>query len=93
MSTKKKILVALSAVVSVVAIVAASVFGTVAYLTESRYDADLPYKSEKKSTYENITVIVANMDEIPQFAFKQANGGEEDVVLCPPEIAFQVAIA
>jgi len=35
MSTKKKILVALSAVVSVVAIVAASVFGTVAYLTES----------------------------------------------------------
>ncbi len=65
----------------------------VAYLTESRYDADLPYKSEKKSTYENIIVIVANMDEIPQFAFKQANGGEEDVVLCPPEITFQVATA
>ena len=63
----------------------------VKYLTECYYGADLPYKSEKKSTYENILVIVANMDETPEFAFKLAKGGEEDVVECPPEISFQVA--
>ena len=42
--------------------------------------------SKEKSTYENVVVIVANKDQSPEFAFKQAQGGEDDVVFCPPEI-------
>lgn len=51
----------------------------VKYLTECLYNADLPNLSEKKSTYENVTVIVADLDEIPVFAYKTGTGTPEDV--------------
>ena len=47
------------------------VFG-VKYLTECLYDETPPYRSEGKSTYENVTVIVATLADIPAFAYTQA---------------------
>ena len=61
----------------------------VAYITECFYEADVPYLSKEKSTYKNVVVIVANKDQSPEFAFKQAQGGEEDVVSCPLEIRIE----
>ena len=61
----------------------------VAYITECFYEADVPYLSKEKSTYENVVVIVANKDQSPEFAFKQAMGGEEDIVSCPLEIRIE----
>lgn len=51
----------------------------VKYLTECYYDSTVPYLSEKKSLYDNITVIVANLDECPVFAYKGALGTPEDI--------------
>jgi hypothetical protein len=51
----------------------------VKYLTECYYDSAVPYLSEKKSLYDNITVIVANLDECPVFAYKGALGTPEDI--------------
>ena len=61
----------------------------VAYITECCYEADVPYLSKEKSTYKNVIVIVANKDQSPEFAFKQAQGGEEDVVSYPLEIRIE----
>ena len=61
----------------------------VAYITECFYEADVPYLSKEKSTYKNVVVIVANKDQSPEFAFKQAQGGEEDIVSCPLEIRIE----
>ena len=55
----------------------------VKFLTECLYDEGAPYKSEKKSVYENITVIVANLEEIPAFAYNS-----DDTVVAYPEGCF-----
>ncbi len=55
----------------------------VKYLTECLYGADKPNLSVAKSTYESITVIVANLNEVPVFAYKLGNGGAEDIVNYP----------
>lgn len=57
----------------------------VKYLTECYYNSEVPYLSKAKSTYENITVIVANMDELPVFAYKEAKGSKDDVQEYPDE--------
>lgn len=51
----------------------------VKYLTECYYDSEMPYLSGKKSVYEDITVIVADLEEIPVFAYKAAKGTPEDI--------------
>lgn len=57
-----------------------STLENVIYLTECYYDADIPYLSKGKSVYENITVIVADLnEERPVFAYKQAKGAPDDV--------------
>ena len=63
----------------------------VKYLTESYYNADKPYLSEKKSVYENITVILASLDERPAFAYKTAEGTAEDIEQYPDGFTFQTA--
>lgn len=55
----------------------------VRYVTECFYEADIPYQSQDKSTYENITVIVANLDEAPAFAYKSAQDSTENIVPYP----------
>ncbi len=63
----------------------------VKYLTEAYYDAETPYLSENKSTYENITVIVAAglaEEEYPVFAYKNGKGTEEDIEAMPDGITF-----
>lgn len=55
----------------------------VRYAAECYYGADLPYLSEGKSTYENVTLIVANLEETPVFAYKNGNDAAEDVVAYP----------
>ena len=55
----------------------------VKYLTECMYNAEVPYLSEKKSTYENVTVIVADLDEIPAFAYKTGTDTPEDALEYP----------
>ena len=64
----------------------------VKYLTECMYNADIPYQSKNKSVYENITVIVAELDEEkrPAFAYKTAAGTEEDVQEYPDGFTFQL---
>ena len=46
----------------------------VRYVTEYHYNADVPFGSKEKSTYENVTVIVANGSGAPAFAYKLENG-------------------
>ena len=55
----------------------------VKYVAECFYNADLPYKSEQKSTYSNVTVIVASLDYAPVFAYKSAQDKGSDVVDYP----------
>ena len=55
----------------------------VKYLTECYYDSEIPYLSENKSVYNNITVIVADLNQVPVFAYKEAEGTPEDVVEYP----------
>lgn len=63
----------------------------VKYLTECFYGAEVPYLSERKSTYENITVILANLEEKPAFAYNSAQGTVEDIVEYPDGFTFQCA--
>lgn len=62
-----------------------SKIGGVKYLTECYYDAEIPYLSEKKSTYENVTVIVDDKENLPEFAYKEASGTQEDKVQYPQD--------
>jgi len=55
----------------------------VKYLTECYYDSEIPYLSKNKSVYKNITVIVADLNQVPVFAYKEAEGTPEDVVEYP----------
>lgn len=63
----------------------------VKYLTECFYGADIPYLSKEKSTYQDIVVILANIDEKPVFAYNSAQGTVEDVVEYPAGFTFQYA--
>ena len=45
----------------------------VKYLTEICYNSDVPYKSENKSTYENVVVIVADLNSKPAFAYSRSD--------------------
>ena len=45
------------------------------YVAEYLYSADVPYLSKEKSTYENVTVIVADLDNIPAFAYNSTEIG------------------
>ena len=63
----------------------------VSYLTECFYGADIPYRSENKSEYANITVIVADENAIPVFAYNDAKGTVEDIVEYPDGFTFQDA--
>lgn len=55
----------------------------VKYAAECFYGADLPHLSKEKSVYENITLIVANLDEAPVFAYKNGKEIADDVVDYP----------
>lgn len=46
----------------------------VEFLTEVFYNSDLPYNSQNKSEYENVTVIVASLDTVPAFAYEYLKG-------------------
>ncbi len=56
---------------------------SVLYATECFYGADVPYLSENKSTYQNVTLIVADLDKAPVFALKAAKGTTGDIVAYP----------
>lgn len=55
----------------------------VSYLTEAYYDEPAPYQSLQKSTYESITVILADDSYIPAFAYKNGTSGEGNKVAYP----------
>jgi hypothetical protein len=58
----------------------------VKFLTECMYDDNAPYGSRNKSVYENVTVILSDMDKKPVFAYT----GENEVVDYPDGIVFEV---
>lgn len=47
----------------------------VCFVGEYLYGADTPYLSEAKSTYENVTVIVADLEKIPVFGYDSTEVG------------------
>ncbi len=61
----------------------------VKYVAECFYGADIPFKSEEKSTYSDITVIVASLDEVPVFAYNGATGNAGDIVAYPDGVTVQ----
>ena len=61
-----------------------SLLENVKYLMESRYTQEsVPFGSKEKSTYENIIVILKDLEEKPVFAYDKAIGTAEDVVDYP----------
>ena len=55
----------------------------VKYVAECFYGADLPYRSEEKSVYEKIILIVATLDETPVFAYKNGTEIADDIIQYP----------
>ncbi|MBQ7913453.1 MAG: hypothetical protein IJ308_06920 [Clostridia bacterium] len=55
----------------------------VRYVLESFHGADVPYLSKEKSTCEDMTLIVADLNDVPVYAFNAAKGTDDDVVAYP----------